>query len=30
MFKKHIAFDTNNAYDIGSAEYKLRDLYEQD
>lgn len=28
VFSAHIQFDTTNAYDIGSAEYKVRDVYE--
>lgn len=28
--KKSIIPDTNNAYDLGNAEYKVRDIYEQD
>ena len=28
--KKSIIPDTHNAYDFGNAEYKIRDIYEQD
>ena len=28
VFKANIHFDTNNAYDIGNAEFKARDIYE--
>lgn len=28
VLKKSIVPDTNNAYDLGSAEYKIRDIYE--
>ena len=30
VLKKSIIPDTHNAYDLGSAEYKIRDIYEQD
>ena len=30
VLKKHIIPDTNNAYDFGNAEYKIRDIYEAD
>lgn len=30
VLKKSIIPDTNNAYDLGSAEYKIRDIYESD
>lgn len=28
VLKKNIIPDTNNAYDLGNAEYKIRDIYE--
>jgi hypothetical protein len=28
--KKHLIPETNNAYDFGNAEYKIRDIYEAD
>lgn len=30
VLKKSIIPDTHNAYDFGSAEYKIRDIYEHD
>ena len=30
ILKKSIIPDTNNAYDFGNAEYKIRDIYEHD